>query len=83
MATTQTPETLELIRIVQSELRIAKAENDWDRCNELNDMLYNLDRYNQLSDPTRVYDENGYWVGVKLLDGTTIWHAGMTFENQD
>lgn len=83
MNTTQTPETRELRSMVQSELRIAKSENDWERWDELVDMLYNLDKYGQLSDPKRVYDENGYWVGVQLIDGTIIWNSGITLENQD
>ena len=83
MTTTQTPETLEMIEIVKSEMRIARVDENWDQMDELDNMLFNLCKYGQVSDPKLVYDDNGYLTGVQLIDGTIIWNSGMTFENQD
>jgi hypothetical protein len=67
------------IAILEIELKIAEAEREWYRWDDIQTMIYNLRSFGRVEGPIFVYDENGIRIGYKTADGCFVEYTGMTY----
>ena len=73
-------ERIDQLRLIQQTEERNNFANDnlWNECE---DKIYFLKQYGQENEPSPLYDENGYQIGIVLENGNFIEWEGMTFEN--